>query len=129
MKIQEPDYRFGGNWQELADLFGYTLDKHAQDWTYTIAEADKIEEYVQAYNTSIVHEDSKFSLMEMILQALNDQPTPKLLQSKWLAVKQLLDQDFELHTYTIFYWCCWDNEDLSDGWEISPQMREFWLNR
>lgn len=129
MKIQAPTYRAGGNWQELADLFGYTIDQYAQDWTYTVAEADRIDEYIETYDRSIDDEDTKFSLMEMIPQAVNDQPTPSLTESKWTEVKKLLDKDFALHAYTIFYWCCWENKKLEDCWKISPQMREIWLNR
>ena len=70
MKITEPKFRCGGNWQELADLFGYEIGQHDQDWTYTIVESDRIDEYIQAYNTKVTNEDTKFSLMEMIIQSL-----------------------------------------------------------
>ena len=36
MEIKEPEFRCGGNWQDLADLFGYEIGEDDQDWTYTI---------------------------------------------------------------------------------------------
>jgi hypothetical protein len=129
MKIKEPEFRCGGNWQELADLFGYEIDKHDQDWTYTIVESDRIEEYIQAYDTKITDEDTKFSLMEMIIQSLTEQEDKKLMNEKWKLVKPILNKDFDLHEYTIYYWCCWDNDNIDDYWEVTPLMREFWIKK
>lgn len=129
MKIKEPEFRCGGNWQELADLFNYEIDKHDQDWTYTIVESDRIEEYIQAYDTKITNEDTKFSLMEMIIQSLTEQEDKKLMNEKWKLVKPILNKDFDLHEYTIYYWCCWDNDNIDDCWEVTPLMREFWIKK
>ena len=129
MKIKEPEFRCGGNWQELADLFDYEIDKHDQDWTYTIVESDRIEEYIQAYDTKITNEDTKFSLMEMIIQSLTEQEDKKLMEEKWKLVKPILNKDFDLHEYTIYYWCCWDNDNIDDCWEVTPLIREFWIKK
>ncbi|MCD8528751.1 MAG: hypothetical protein LRY27_01955 [Chitinophagales bacterium] len=72
MEIKEPEYRSGGNWQELAELFGYEVGKYDQDWTYTVVEPERIDDYIQAYNTIITNDDTKFSLMEMIIQSLTE---------------------------------------------------------
>ena len=127
MKIKEPEFRYGGNWHELADLFGYKIDIHDQDWTYTIVEPDRIDEYIQAYDTKITNEDTKFSLMKMIIQSLTEQENEKLMKEKWKLVKPILNKDFDLHEYTIYYWCSWDNENIDDCWEVTPLMREFWV--
>tara|TARA_R110000744_G_scaffold380129_1_gene499885 strand:+ start:1892 stop:2284 length:393 start_codon:yes stop_codon:yes gene_type:complete len=129
MKIKEPEFRCGGNWQELADLFDYEIDKHDQDWTYTIVESDRIEEYIQAYDTKVTNEDTKFSLMEMIIQSLTEQEDKKLMEEKWKLVKPILNKDFDLHEYTIYYWCCWDNDNIEDCWEVTPLIREFWIKK
>ena len=129
MKIKEPEFRCGGNWQELADLFDYEIDKHDQDWTYTIVDSDRIEEYIQAYDTKITNEDTKFSLMEMIIQSLTEQEDKKLMEEKWKLVKPILNKDFDLHEYTIYYWCCWDNDNIDDCWEVTPLIREFWIKK
>ncbi|WP_109831819.1 hypothetical protein [Reichenbachiella versicolor] len=129
MEIIEPKYRFGGNWEELATLFNYTIDSLSQDWTYEIAEPERIDDYIQAYNKEIKNEDTKFSLMEMIIQALEDQGSIELIKLKWALVKPLLLKDFDLHQFTIFYWSCWDNENIEDSWVVTPLFRELWLNK
>jgi len=129
MKIEEPKFRFGKNWQELADLFNYKIEVGDQDWTYTIVEPERIDEYIAAYDTTITNDDTKFSLMEMIIQSLTDQENTKLMYEKWPQVESILHTDFELHKYTIYYWCCWDNEDVDDCWQVTPLFREFWIQK
>lgn len=127
MKIREPEFRCGGNWDELALFYGYKIDPNDQDWTYTISEPEKIDNYIVAYNTIVTNPDTKFSLMEMIFEALDGQDTQKEMNSNWEVVKALLVKDFSLHEYTIFYWCDWDNENIEDCFRITPLVREFWL--
>ena len=129
MEIQEPEFRCGDNWEELATLFHYEIDKNDQDWTYIVAESERIDEYIQAYDTTVTNEDTKFSLVEMIIQALTDQASNEIMKEKWKTVRELLDKDFELNKYTIYYWCCWDNDDINDCWEVAPLMREFWIEK
>ena len=129
MKIEEPKFRCGKNWQEIATLFNYIIKDCDQDWTYTIIEPHRIDEYIAAYGTIITNNDTKFSLMEMIIQSLTEQATDELLNDKWTKVENILEKDFILHQYTIYYWCCWDNNDIEDCWRITPKMREFWLEK
>ena len=129
MKIKEPEFRYGDNWQELANLFGYDIKIDNQDWTYIVAEPNRIDEYIQAYDITITNEDTKFSLMEMIIQSLTGQKDQKIMIDKWKLIKPILDKDFELHQYTIYYWCCWDNDDVNDCWEVTPLMRDYWIKK
>lgn len=129
MEIKEPEFRCGGNWQELADLFGYEIGEDDQDWTYRIVESERIDEYIQAYDTKITNDDTKFSLMEMMIQSLTEQENEKLMNEKWKQIESFLNDDFELHKYTIFYWCCWENENINDCWDVTPLIREFWMNK
>jgi len=129
MRIKEPEFKCAGNWEELASLFNYKIDEHNQDWTYIIAEPERIDEYIQAYDTKVTNEDTKFSLMEMIIQSLSDQDSNKTMNEKWRLVEELLNKDIELHKYTVYYWCCWDNENINDCWNITPLMRDFWIKK
>lgn len=129
MEIREPEFRCGANWQELADLFGYEIGIHDQDWTYTIVEPHRIDEYIEAYDTHVTNDDSKFSLMEMIIQTLADLKNENLRNEKWEKIFPILNRDFDLHQYTVYYWCCWDNDDINDWWNITPLMRKFWVEK
>ena len=65
----------------------------------------------------------------MIIQSLTEQKNEKLMNEKWNQIESILNHDFELHEYTIYYWCCWENDDIKDCWEVTPLMREFWINK
>lgn len=129
MRFKQPVFRCSKNWDELAKVFNYKIDKHEQDWTYTIVENHRIDEYINAYDTIITNDDTKFSLMEMIIQSITDQPTNELMKIKWKLVKVLLEKDFELHKYTIYYWCSWQNKNINECWDVTPLMREFWISK
>ena len=108
-------------------MFGYSIDKNDQDWTYTKSEFDRIDDYLEAYG-KLEKKETKFSLLEMIIQAVNDQPT-ELLDSYWNKLKPILEADFELNKYTIHYWCSWETDELHNCFEISEKMREYWLDK
>ena len=129
MEIKEPEFKCAGNWQELASLFGYEIEIYSQYWTYEIAEPERIDEYTRAYDTTVTNGETKFSLMEMIFQSLTEQKDEKKMEEKWDQVKSILNENFDLHKYTIYYWCCWENEDINDCWEITPLIRDFWINK
>lgn len=124
---KEPKFRCGGNWDELAELFNYEIRKDDQDWTYTIAESHRLDEYLAAYNTLIMDEDTKFSLMEMIIEALHDLETLELKIDSWPKVKTTLKSEFDLHKYTIWYWALWDTDDPKNRWDIAYLFRSLWI--
>lgn len=106
----------------LSDFFDYPIDPFSQDWTYEVAEPEKIADYIEAYETASFDEDTKFSLMEMIIEAANDCDS---VENWWPKIKTLLKKDFTLHEYTIYYWCCFDSK-LEDSFAISKRMRDLW---
>lgn len=89
---------------------------------YIVSEPERIADYIKAYETEPFDEDTKFSLMEMIIQAVNDHD---YMEDWWTKVKPILEWDFDLHEYTIYYWCSFDSE-LEDSFAISQNMRELW---
>ena len=129
MDIKEPKFRASKNWQELADFFNYEFNISDQDWTYRIAEPNRVDEYIDVYENTIDNEDTKFALMEMIIQSVNDQSSEVLFLRKWSILETLLCRDFELHKFTIYYWCLWKNHEIEDWFQITSKMREIWLNK
>lgn len=71
--------------------------------------------------------DIRFSLMEMILEALGGQDTETEMITTWKVVKALLVRGFKLHEYTIFHWCDWENENIENCFRVTPLVWEFWL--
>ena len=62
--------------------------------------------------------------MEAIIQATEDLNTDKLFEEYLSIIKHLLEDNFTIHQYTIYYWACFDNENIYDCWKISLFMRE-----
>jgi hypothetical protein len=125
--MTEPKPRYGtaNAINKLAKELNLVNKNNMQDWEWEVAEAKDIEKYLLHYN-SLIDEDEKFVLMEIIIQATTNQKEPDFI--KYVSqVISLLQENFNLHEYSIFYWSCFDSEELNDCWEISPFMREIWL--
>lgn len=101
------------------------LPENTQDWCWIVAQPKDIEKYIAHYN-SISDEDKKFTLMEIIIQATTDQADEMDFLKYWEIVKSFLKNNFKIHEYSVFYWCCFDNEDVEDCWKITPYMRQLW---
>ena len=123
----KPNFRCGtskANY-ELADELNLPIDSITQDWSYTVGQASDIAKYISHYNLTL-DEDKKFVLMEIIIQATENQTDKASFQKYWDKIKVLLERDFSIHKYTIFYWSCFDSPNIEDNWKISENMRELW---
>jgi hypothetical protein len=83
-----------------------------------------LKRYISHYK-KVIDGDKKFVLMEIIIQATNDQPQETFLKY-WKEIQPLLQKDFEIHEYTIFYWSCFEKLDESEFWTITPWLRVLW---
>ena len=129
MKIKQPTPRYWTSEaiQQLADTLGLPNTPNMQDWPYEVARAEDIQVYLDLYDR-LEEEDQKFVLMDMIIQATEEQPTDALLASYWQEVKKRLEQDFAIHEYSIHYWCNFaEGDDLVDNWRVAAFMREVWM--
>ncbi|WP_075341125.1 hypothetical protein [Tenacibaculum agarivorans] len=126
MKIKEPEFRCGTKKaiESLVNEYNYPYENWMLDWPYEIANPEKIQSYFTHYNEQD-DEDKKFSLIQMLIQALTDIDNEKEFKKNWQQLKLLIIKDFKIHEYTIFYWCCF-GEKLSDCWKITPYMRKVW---
>jgi hypothetical protein len=111
--------------EKVAKDLDILYEEHMQDWAYTQSNAADIAKYIDYYNR-IDGEDEKFVVMELVLQALEEQEDTGLFNKCSAIIKTLLLNNFKLHEYTIFYWACIEDEDLMDGFMISPLMKEIW---
>ena len=126
--MKEPKFRCGTITaiEALADELNLPIDPEImEDWSYVVGNALDIKTYINHYQ-STVDEDKKFVLMELIIQALEEQETERDFLKYWAIVKPLLTTGFVLHEYTIYYWSCFSNDDLDDCWNITPFMRDVW---
>lgn len=123
----EPIFRCGTRKaiDELSEELNIPVDDSMQDWSYTEGKPDDIEKYIAHYFAT-EDDDKKFVLMELIIQATEDQATEELFLQYCEKIKPILGSGFSLHEYTIHYWACLDHEDITEAWKIAPLMRQIW---
>lgn len=94
----EPKFRCGTKKAiyELAEALNLPIDSITQDWSYTIVNPNDIEKYISHYNLT-PDEDTKFVLMEIIIQATEDQVERANFQKYWDDIEVLLEVDFSIH--------------------------------
>jgi hypothetical protein len=127
--VKEPKFRCGTKEaiERLAQELKLPYGDYMQDWSYEVANPEDIEKYIDHYRLTL-DEDKKFVLMEIIIQSINDQADEKDFIKYWDRIRGTLKADFAIHEYTIFYWSCFDSENIEDTWTITPSMREIWNN-
>ncbi|MFD1293865.1 hypothetical protein ACFQ5N_08465 [Lutibacter holmesii] len=79
------------NWDSMA---GYS---------YTPGNPEDIQQYLDYY-VILTNEDKKFTLMEMILDAIAEQPNQTEFVNYWDKVEPILIEDYLIHEFTIHYW-------------------------
>ncbi len=126
MKIKETKFRCGKAKaiKELVEKYNYPYNDSAQDWSYEIAKPKEIENYFRHYDEQ-TDEDKKFVLMQILIQALTDIENQDEFDKNWSCLKLRIIKDFDIHEYTVFYWCNFDRK-LSDCWKITPYLRKLW---
>lgn len=129
MTNPEPPFRFSTKEAqiEIALELNMPPPDNWQDWEYIFARGEDLEQYLEHYQ-NIKNEDKKFVLMQIIIQATNDKERDGTLEKYWLKLQPLLLKDFNIHQYTIYYWCVFENENIEDCFAITLFMREFWGN-
>lgn len=125
--MNEPKYRYatGEAIQTLVKEFAYPYHANMQDWEYEVAKLGDIEKYFSKYD-STNDDDIRFLLMEMIIQTSNEDYTFDWIAEIWPRVQALLRKNFVLHEYTVYYWCCFDNDNIEDCFYITASMRMLW---
>ncbi|HSY76811.1 MAG TPA: hypothetical protein VK890_08140 [Bacteroidia bacterium] len=126
----EPEFRCATKRaiDELASELNLVNEPGMQDWEYEVAEPNDIERYITHYK-KLTDDDKRFVLMEIIIQATNDQPDTAGFSKYWNVIKPLLQNNFKIHEYSVFYWSCFDNKNIEDCFTITPNMRELWNNK
>lgn len=129
-KITQPKERYSTRKaiDKLVKELNMPHENWMQDWPYEIADSSQIDRYINYYQT-ITDEDEKLLLMRAILQATEEQDSQELLLKYWDTIHHFLNEDFHIHEYTIYYWCCFDNDDLEDCWKITSLMRNLFIKK
>jgi len=129
MNISEPKYRCPTKAaiDRLAKIFGLPNTPEMQDWEWEVADYNRISEFVNEYKKSTLSDDERFTLLEIIIQSFEDSNTKLSENQLWHDVLSLIQQNYELHAHTIWYWSVFDNVDEEDDiWRVTPFMRKLY---
>ena len=72
-------------------------------YSYTPGNPEDIQQYLDYYER-LSDDDKKFTLMEMILDSLAEQPDEIEFLRFWEKVEPILIGDYSIHHYTVYYW-------------------------
>lgn len=112
---------------ELAEELQLKNEAGMQDWEWEVANPDDIEKYIYHYR-SLDDDDKKFTLMEIMIQAVEDQSSESAFSEYWHQIEIFLRKNFAIHQYSIFYWSTFENDDVNDCWKVTPSMRNLWTD-
>lgn len=119
------DYR-----ERLAKLLGEPIEPYEQDWEWVVSDSSRVRDYLKFYKLAYLKNHEKRLLMEMMLQAVNDDKLEFGVMPKvWLKIKALLLANFSIHKETIEYWSNVERFVPSYySWAISKELRKvYWL--
>jgi hypothetical protein len=111
----------------LSKVFDLPFSDQMQDWPWEVADPKSIQKYLDYYQ-SINDQNVKFTLMEIIIQAIEDQENLEKLKFYWEKTAPILIENFDIHEWTIYYWSS-VGVVLAEAWSIAPYMRSIWRSR
>jgi hypothetical protein len=107
----------------LAARFGLVYEDKMQDWEWDIAAPERFEEFLQGYSSLSLSDAERFSLMEILLQCIEDSETPQLVVARWAKLEPQLVENIRLHRQTVEYWSCAVAAEPEEQFRITPLVR------
>lgn len=98
-----------------------------QDWDIEMADAARIADFLQFYQTHRLSADEKIAVMALILASYDDHLYENNLQtgsSAWQEIAALLKAEKTLFAGLINYWSCNDGDAADDLFAITPLVRK-----
>lgn len=112
--------------KSLAARFDLPYSDLMQDWEWEVADFERFGEFLDAYKLQSLMDDERFSLMEILVQCVEDALSHSGDDAAWLEIEPLLLLNASLHRATIDYWArahCMESEGL---FHVSVRMRRIW---
>ena len=73
-------------------------------------------------------DDECFSLMEIMVQCVEDISPEAPFQAAWAALEPLLAINAALHRSTVEYWARLDTNEEEEMFRVSPNMRRLYMS-
>ena len=107
----------------LARRFDIKTETWMQDWEWQVADPDRIDDFLAAYESTDLTDDERFTLLEMLIQSFEDLDHSLFFEPRWERLLALIDQNIELHIHTVWYWSV-EGSPIDEAWRVTPFMRE-----
>ena len=107
----------------LAKRFRLPDGAQMQDWPWEVADAERLDEFLDAYDSGGLSDDERFTLMEIILQSFEDLGSSRGFDARWHRALDVLDRNIDLHAYSVWYWSDLENENTDELWLVTPFLR------
>lgn len=107
----------------LAARFDLVYEDKMQDWEWEVAAPNRFGEFLQGYSSLSLSDAERFSLMEVLLQCIEDSETPQLVVDRWAKLEPYLVENIRLHRQTVEYWSCAGAAEQEDQFRITRLVR------
>ena len=107
----------------LAKRFKLPNTIEMQDWEWEVADSDRIDEFISAYESGQLDDDEKFTLMEIIIQSFEELESSLSIEPRWWKILNIIENNIELHIYSVWYWSDLENDNEDDQWKVNPFIR------
>ncbi len=124
MNNSSPRYPATAARVSLASRFGLPYSEDMQDWEWQVADSQRFQEFLVAYRSAMLSNDERFSLMEVLVQCVEDMGLSSQAGTAWADLEPLLSSALRLHRTTIEYWARPGEVNPESQFNISPQMRK-----
>lgn len=96
-----------------------------QDWELEMADASRIDEFIEYYKNNLLSKDEKYALISLIIASYDDVLSLGKLRidHNWTMIKTLLEKDRILFADLISYWKLEDETDDDNLFAITPLIR------
>lgn len=111
--------------EALASRFGLPFHDSMQDWEWEVADVGRFDEFLEVYRAAGVTDAERYSLMEMLIQCVEEMPS-SLFDAAWQRIEPFLLARPEIHASTISYWACLEEIGPEAEFEVSRNMRRIW---
>jgi len=95
-----------------------------QDWEWEVADATRLPEFLTTYVSGQLTDDERFSLMEIMIQCVEESEPSERFEAAWTSLEPLLAGNASLHRSTVEYWACLDSKKDEDMFRVSRRMRD-----
>jgi hypothetical protein len=113
--------------QSLSTILRLPYYQSDEDWEWQVADEKRFEEFLSLYEHGRLSDDERFSLMEIIIQSVEDTELEDAFRLRLVQIERLLVDGFTLHESTISYWHENPLNPLSESeqnWLVSPLMSD-----